>query len=139
MVDLLQAVRSGWVYKDSVHQVQKVIARCALNWPLVAKSLIHTKNLLDHRVHLTSIFRFSAGLRRNLFPQLLKVGQGVKKAVDVVDTQAGYLPLLHQSKNQCVRQSEDDGIGDPHPDQVVNGEEPSVIDLFVGESPESKQ
>ena len=59
----------------------------------------------------------------------------IQQPVRVVDAQPGDQAICQQAAHQLVRLREYARILHPQPDQIVDVEEPPIVDLFAGHSP----
>jgi len=62
----------------------------------------------------------------------------IVEAFDVIDAQPRYLALLHYVQNQLVDMMKNVPLFDLNRYELVDMEEPAIVDLLGGEFPESK-
>jgi hypothetical protein len=82
------------------------------------KTLVELQDLLDHDVGVWR-GRAQSGEVRGRMPQ----------AVDVIDPHALKVASLDESEDQSMRQAENLGVLRAQRSEIVDGEEPSVVDL----------
>ncbi len=112
------------VGEHAVDPAQRVVPGGAGALPVGGQPLVAGEDLLHHRVG-------PAGGRR----QPLQVAARVGEPVRVVDPEAVQHALAVQPQQHAVGGLEHLGTLDPDGDQLVDGEEPPVVQLGAGQSP----
>jgi hypothetical protein len=124
--------------KEAVELIQDLIAGGAGDRPIEGEFLTIGENFFDDDIRRggAGSVRRKAGLEQGL--ESAQVFEGIAKAIGVIDAEATDLPLLDEGLNLVMGGFEDGGILHPESGEVGDVEEPSVVELFEADFPESQ-
>ena len=138
LIRLLEGARPLGVDEQAVQRVQELVARGPVHGPVVGKGLARHQHLLDHDVERNGRRRGPPRPRERLGArrsERLEIARGRVETVGVVDPEPRDPALADQVEQEPVRRLEHGGILHPDRRQVVDVEEPPVVDLVPGDPP----
>ena len=116
------------VDEQAVHEVEELVAAGAGGRPTGRKRLVRRQDLLDDRVEVAAA--------RLLEPT--EVFARIEQAVGMIDADAADLAVAEETQDQLMRRIEDVLALHAEGGQLVDVEEPAVVDLLRGDAPKSE-
>ena len=132
-VDSLHRAGLAAVDEDAVDQVQELVAVVPATGPAVRQMLAGRQDLLGHHVEVAR--GSGRALRAQPRLQAPEVLGGRVEPVGVIDPQAGHACLRPPAGRRAVGLLEDRGHLHANGGQLVDVEEPPVVDLLAGHAP----
>src|SRR5215472_17182023 len=119
------------IHEKTVEKVQEVVASGAFNRPRTSQRLVSHQDLFSHYVEtsVTGIGRAASVLKES------KVLFRFEEAVRMIDSQSGHKTALHQVEDKGVHGREDLRILRTNGGEIINIEEPPVVNLIHGDAP----
>ncbi len=113
--------------EELVDPVEEVVARGPVDREGVGEGLFGLEDLFHQEVAVP-----------HSFAKGLQVGEGIVETVDVVDPKPGHRSPVQPAEHQAVGEVEHPPVLLPEADQLVDVEEPPVVDLLGGHLPEGE-
>src|SRR5919201_4069513 len=143
-IEVVEGAGAGRIDEDAVQQVEEIVSGRAMHSPIRSELFIADEDLFDHGV-AREVRRGSRSIdsTRGIWLegsvtarlQVEKVLHGVKETVRMVDAQALDAPLAQELEGDGMDRLKDLGLLDTDGRQIVDVEEPTIIDLVGCHAP----